>query len=182
MPNHPSPVTTVLFSAERIAERVGELAAAITAETRRNGLDEITAVAVADGALVFAADLLRGIPLPVRFRSVKMSSYGGLTHSTGEARLVGPAPDVRGRHVLLIEDILDTGLTLTALRRLMEEGGAASVRTVVLLDKPSGRRVPYTADHVGFLCPDAFVVGYGLDYDGLYRNLPVIGELRHDLR
>lgn len=177
-----SPVTSVLFSAERIAARIGELAAAIASDARRGGHRDITAVVVADGALIFAADLLRALPMPVRFRSVKMSSYGGLTHSSGRVELVGPAPDVRGQHVLILEDILDTGLTLTALHRLLTDGGAASLRTAVLLDKPSGRLTPYAAEYVGFHCPDAFVVGYGLDHNGLYRNLPMIGELRHELR
>ncbi len=182
MPAAESPLASVLFPAARIASRVRELADDIARETDLAGIDELTAVVVADGALMFAADLLRALPRPVRFQSVKMSSYGGATHSSGVARLIGPAPEVNGRHVLIVEDILDTGLTLNALHALLLAGGAASVRTAVLLDKPAGRRSPYAADHVGFICPDAFVVGYGLDFDGRYRNLPEIGELRRELR
>jgi hypoxanthine phosphoribosyltransferase len=177
MPPADSPLQTILFPREQIAARVAELGARIAEDTARAGIDEIALVAVADGALPFAADLMRALPGRVHFQSVKMSSYAGGTTTSGEVALVGPAPAVAGRHVLVVEDILDTGLTLTALHALLIRGGAASIRTAVLLDKPTGRRRPYRAEYVGFTCPDAFVVGYGLDFDGLYRNLPDIGDL-----
>lgn len=182
MPPADAPLESILFHADQIAARVRELAEMITEDVRRDELGELAVVVVADGAIVFAADLIRAIPAPLRLHTVKMNSYGARLTSSGEVRLIGPAPEVRGRDVLIVEDILDTGLTLGTLRTLLVDAGATSVRTAVLLDKPSGRRRPYSAEYVGFTCPDAFVVGYGLDFDGLYRNLPHIGELRRDLR
>ena len=181
MPNK-SPLESVLFSREQLAARVAEMGADISRELKAAGVNEVTLLAVADGAWLFAADLMRTLTVPVRFQSVKLTSYGAGLNTSGKVTLLGPAPAVAGRHVLVVEDILDTGLTLNALKSMLETGGAASVRTAVLLDKPSGRRLPYSAEHVGFRCPDAFVVGYGLDFAGLYRNLPDIGELRRDLR
>lgn len=174
------PLQSVLFPADLIRRRVDELARAITADL--GACDDLLLLAVADGALVFAADLMRALPLRLRFATVKLSSYGGATASTGEVRLLGELPAVAGRTVLVVEDILDTGLTLNALHARLLAAGAAAVHTVVLLDKPAGRRQPFVPDYVGFRCPDAFVVGYGLDFDGLYRNLPDIGDLHPDLR
>lgn len=170
----PSPA--VLFSRARIAARVAEMGAAITAELTAAGVREVTLLAVADGAWVFAADLMRAMPMPVRVAGVKLASYGAGVRSSGRVTLVGPAPEVRGRHVLIVEDILDTGLTLRSLLAMPEMAEAASVRIAVLLEK-QGRHHGVRAGHVGFACPDAFAVGYGLDFDGLYRNLPDIVAL-----
>lgn len=177
-----SPLESVVFRREVIAARVAELAAAIAGDAARAGVEELTVVAVADGALMFAADLLRGLPLPVRFTSVRVSAYGDGMKPRARAEILGALPDLAGAHVLVVEDILDTGLTLNALSVALRERDPASLRTAVLLDKPAGRRRPYAAEYVGFECPDAFVVGYGLDFAGRYRNLPDIGVLRRELR
>jgi len=177
-----SPLESVLFPRDRIAARVGEMAEAIAAMCRKERIDELTVVAVADGAIVFAADLMRALPLPVRFATVRVSAYGAGTTPGERAEILGPVPALRGDHVLIVEDILDSGLTLNTLRVRLRDGGPASLRSAVLLDKPSGRRTPFTPDFTGFFCPDAFVVGYGMDAAGRYRNLPDIGILRPELR
>lgn len=177
-----SALSSVLFSRERIAARVEAMGREIGACYAAAGAAEITVVAVADGALMFSADLLRVLPLTVRFASVRVSAYGDGMKPRETADLLGPLPEVIGAHVLIVEDILDTGLTLGALTRTLRTLRPASLRTAVLLDKPSGRRRPFAADFVGFECPGEFVVGYGLDFAGRYRNLPDIGVLRADLR
>lgn len=177
-----NPLESVLFSRERIATRVRALGAEIAADCAKAGVRELTVVAVADGALMFAADLLRALPLPVRFSSVRVSAYGDGMKPRERADILGVLPELDGAHVLVVEDILDTGLTLNALAMALRERNPASLRTAVLLDKPTGRKRPYHAEYVGFECPDAFVVGYGLDFAGRYRNLPDIGVLRRELR
>ena len=175
------PLETILFHREAIAARVGELAAEIARDCRREGVGELTVIAVADGALMFAADLVLALPMTVKFASVRVSAYGAGMTPRDTADVVGPVPEISGEHTLVCEDILDTGLTLGALHSRLRGLNPASLRTVVLLDKPSGRRRPFVAEYVGFKCPDAFVVGYGLDFAGRYRNLPDIGILRREL-
>jgi hypoxanthine phosphoribosyltransferase len=177
-----SPLESIVFRREVIAARVGELAASIVVDAARAGVGELTVVAVADGALMFAADLLRELPLPVRFSSLRVSAYGDGMTPRDRAEILGTPQGIAGAHVLIVEDILDTGLTLNALSAALREHNPASLRTAVLLDKPAGRKLPYHAEYVGFKCPDAFVVGYGLDFAGRYRNLPDIGVLRRELR
>ncbi len=179
-----SPLSSVIFSRERIALCVERMGREIAVHYAQAGVREITLVAVADGALMFAADLMRALPESpiVRFVSVRVSAYGEGMTPREKADILGPLPDLAGAHTLIVEDILDTGLTLGALTAALREKGPASLRTAVLLDKPTGRRRPFEADHVGFVCPDEFVVGYGLDFAGRYRNLADIGVLRHELR
>ncbi len=131
-------------------------------------------VAVLDGALVFAADLLRHLAMPTRLATIKASSYRGDTRSPGALRVLPGLPEVAGRHVVLVDDIVDTGHTLARIQNLLHAGQPASLDTLVLLDKPSGRQVQVQVDAVGLQVPDRFVVGYGLDDNGLYRNLPCI--------
>ena len=134
------------------------------------------------GALVFAADLLRRVPRVLEIECLHAASYHGGTTSTGTVEFPDPQfPEVRGRHVLLLDDILDTGRTLDAVRRRLLAGGAAAVHTAVLLAKDKARAVAVTADYVGFEIGDEFVVGYGLDYQGKYRNLPYVGVLKLNL-
>ncbi len=172
------PRLRVLFSARRIRRRVAQLAADITAH---HGSRDLLAVAVLKGSFVFTADLARelstrGVHLAVDF--VALSSYGSGTASSGRIRtLLRPAIDVKGRRVLLIDDILDTGRTLDAARRALLARGARQVLTCVLLDKPARRAVPVRADYTGFRVDNLFVVGYGLDFDNRYRNLPYIAAL-----
>lgn len=166
----------VLFDEPAIQRRLDELGDQIT---KAYAGRELTVLLVMEGALFFAADLLRRIQLPLQISSLNVSSYHGGTTSAGKVTFHQPAlPNLQGRHVLIIDDILDTGLTLATIRQRLEiEVAPASIELCVLLEKrrsrPSGVRVEY----VGFQIEDEFVVGYGLDYQGFYRNLNAIGTL-----
>jgi hypoxanthine phosphoribosyltransferase len=139
----------------------------------------ITVVALMDGALFFVADLLRQINLPIRLVTLGASSYHGGTHSSGEVRLNWPTGvSFQDQHVLLLDDILDTGLTLAALHERLRQEAPASLRTGVLLRKNRPRGQECLVDYCGFEIEDEFVVGYGMDYQGRFRNLPCIGILR----
>ncbi len=172
-------VTKVLFSEERIAARVKELGARITEDYRGVPL---AVAGVLCGGSVFCADLIRRIDLPVALTFVRASSYGGGTAPQGRVKLDLLGADVAGRHVLVAEDIIDTGFTAAALKSELLARGALSVKLCCLLDKPSRRRADVSADYAGFTVPDVFVAGYGLDYDGMYRNLPYVGavEIKED--
>ena len=165
----------MLISAERIQARVAELGRRIEADYHDRPM---TIVGVLTGSLMFLADLVRHLDLPLRIGLIQASSYRGETTTPGTLR-VDPAllPDVRGRHVLLLDDILDTGQTLSHLVKHISSVGAASLRVAVLLRKEGRQQVPVTADYFGFDIPDEFVVGYGLDYNDEYRNLPYIGVI-----
>ena len=131
------------------------------------------------GSLVFTADLMREINLPCTLESISLSSYRSMATRPGELTMTQPFEvDVTGRDVLVIEDILDTGKTLSFVMNLLGKQAPASLKLAVLLDKPSRRITDISADYVGFTIPDAFVVGYGLDFDQKYRNLPYIGVLK----
>jgi hypoxanthine phosphoribosyltransferase len=131
------------------------------------------------GALVFAADLLRRVPRPLEIECLNVASYHGGSESSGKVDFLDRHfPEVRGRHVLLLDDILDTGRTLHAVIERLHKEGAEAVRTGVLLAKDKPRAAAVTADYVGFQIGDEFVVGYGLDYKGKYRNLPYVGVLK----
>ncbi|MFL6531078.1 MAG: hypoxanthine phosphoribosyltransferase [Chthoniobacterales bacterium] len=169
----------VLFSEQTIMARLDEIAAQITADYRER---ELTVIAVLNGSLIFMADLLRRIPLPLKLDCLSVASYHGGTKSTGEVVFRQVAmPDVTGRHILILDDILDSGLTLNAIRRKLQEANPRSVRVCVLLEKQIPRAAPIEADYVGFKIGGEFVVGYGLDYMERYRNLPCVGVLRKDL-
>jgi hypoxanthine phosphoribosyltransferase len=178
-------IQRVLIDGDRINARVRELAAQITVDhtpPRMPGDAEITIVPILTGAMIFAADLIRAIPLAMRINLVTVSSYPGQSvRSQGSQVLTQQLPDVRGRHVLLVDDILDTGGTLASAVPLLEEMGAGSVRTCVLLKKRLASPPKVEADYVGFEIPDEFVVGYGLDFNNLYRNLPDIVVLRPEV-
>ena len=165
----------LLFSGDEIAAAVDRVAGEIRTVY---GDEELTVVAVLHGGLVFAADLLRRLDMPVRLGVVLASSYRGPSTEPGELHVqFQPQLDLRGRHVLLLDDILDTGRTLAAVRADLLARGAASIAIAVLLDKPSRRQVDVRADYRGLVVPDVFVVGYGLDFDGRWRNLPDIVAL-----
>jgi hypoxanthine phosphoribosyltransferase len=170
-----------LFSAEEIRARVNVLADDIA---RDYGPDDILAISILKGSFVFTADLIRALaahqvhPL-VDFMA--LSSYGSSSISSGSVLLhQEPSLPVKGHRVLLIDDILDTGLTLQTACQLLIQRGAMDVRTCVLLDKPSRRIVPITADYIGFQIENVFVVGYGLDYNSRYRHLPGLATLKFD--
>lgn len=165
-----------LIDAENIERRVTEMAE----ELNRDCAGEVlTVVALMDGALFFVADLLRKIELPIRLITLSASSYHGGTASSGSLRVVWPPGlDLRGQNVLLLDDILDTGLTLGEIRQQLETHGPSWLRCGVLLSKKRPRVREVTAEYVGFEIEDEFVVGYGMDFDGRFRNLPCIGVLK----
>jgi hypoxanthine phosphoribosyltransferase len=172
---HPD-IGEVLFTGAQIQERVKSLGREIKAVY---GDGEFTMISLINGAVMFTADLMREIDNPVRLDCIRVSSYGSKTKSIGAPQIVHSLTlDITNRHVLLIDDILDTGKTLKLVSELVRELSPASLRTCVLLDKKGRREVPIEADFVGFEIPDKFVVGYGLDFAERYRNLPGIGVLR----
>ena len=187
-PRYPSSmqddIERVLITQEQIALRVKELAEQITADHMEgDGADgaEITIVPVLTGAMIFSSDLMRHIPIAMKIGLLTVSSYPGAALRTQGAALLGSQlGDVRGRHVLIVDDILDSGGTIKLIVPVVKELGAASVRTCMLLrkDRPSARATQI--DYWGFEIPDEFVVGYGLDYNNYYRNLPYIGTLTPD--
>jgi hypoxanthine phosphoribosyltransferase len=172
---HPD-LTEVLFTEAQIKRRVRTLAAEIK---EFYGEKEFTIVSLINGAVMFTADLMRQIDNPVRLDCIRVSSYGASTKSIGTPQIIHSLTlDIMQRRVLLIDDILDTGKTLTLVSELIRDLRPASLRTCVLLDKKARREVPIEADFVGFEIPDKFVVGYGLDFAERYRNLPCIGVLK----
>ncbi len=172
---HPD-VEEVLVSRRALARRVAELGRQITADYAGR---ELLLVGILRGAAVFVADLARAIDLPLRLDFVSAASYGAGTESSGDVRVEQDLREpVAGRHLLLVDTVLDTGLTLHVLDATLGARGPASLRSVVLLRKHRGTPPLHTADYVGFTVPDRFVVGYGLDYAQRYRNLPYVGVLR----
>jgi hypoxanthine phosphoribosyltransferase len=169
-------IQRVLISQYQIMARVKEMAEKITADYRGG---DVTIVPVLTGAMIFCGDLIRQIPVHMRIGLLTVSSYPGASLSTqGSQVLSQQVGDIRGRDVLLVDDILDSGGTLRLIVPMLRGAGAAGVRTCVLLrkDRPSARAT--TVDYVGFEIPDEFVVGYGLDYNNYYRNLPDIVTLK----
>src|SRR6266404_2541206 len=169
----------ILFDEKTILRRLDELAAQISADYHDR---ELTVVAILNGSLIFMADLLRRIPLPLKLDCLSVASYHGGLQTSGEVifRQVAP-PDVAGRHMLLLDDILDSGTTLNAIRKRLETASPRSICVCVLLRKIKLRTRLATADYVGFDIADEFVVGYGLDYMERYRNLRYIGVLRKEM-
>ncbi len=178
-------IDRILIPQDKIAGRVRELAQEITADHTPpsvSGEAEISIVPILTGAMIFCGDLIRHIPIAMKIGLMTVSSYPGRSISTQGSSVIGQQlGDVTGRHVLLIDDILDSGGTLKLVVPLVKELGAATVKTCVLLrkDRRAARETP--ADYVGFDIPDEFVVGYGLDYNDYYRNLPDIVVLKQDV-
>lgn len=169
----------VLFDAATILRRLDEIAAQISEDYRER---DLTVIAVLNGSLIFMADLLRRIPLPLKLDCLSVASYHGGAKTTGEVVFRQIAlPDVTGRHILILDDILDSGLTLAAIQQKLKTVAPLSVKICVLLRKAKVRLRQVEADYVGFDIADEFVVGYGLDYLEQYRNLPCIGVLRKEL-
>jgi len=164
-----------LVAEKEIAARVAELGRAITRDYAET---DLVLVGVLQGAIPFVADLMRALPIDLTVDFLRASSYGSGTTSSGTVRLVADlSVDITDRHVLVVDDIVDTGHTLAALKRTLEARLPRSVRTCVLLDKTGRREAEVTIDYVGFTIPNVFVIGYGLDYNGLYRNLPYVATL-----
>ena len=172
-------VQDILFTEEQIAQRVRELGAQITADYAG---ETILMCGILKGAVTFYTDLARAIDGPVCFDFMSCSSYGASSKSSGQVTIHKDLDsDVTGKHVLIVEDIIDTGITLSNLMPMLEKRGAASVKLATLLSKPSRRLIDVPVDYNGFEIPDAFVVGYGLDYAGRYRNLPYICILKEEV-
>ena len=168
-------VLRVLLSEDEIREKVRELGGKITADYKNSNLMLVT---VLKGAVVFLADLMRQIDVPAEIDFMVVSSYGSGVKSSGVVKIVKDLDvPLAGKDILIVEDILDSGLTLSYIKELLESRGPRSIRIATLLDKPSRRKVDLQADYIGFSVPDEFVIGYGLDYDEKYRNLPYIGIL-----
>jgi hypoxanthine phosphoribosyltransferase len=173
-------VAEVLLTEEQISARVAELGARISADYRGRTL---TLVSVLKGSLPFMADLMRAIDLPLRIDLMEVSSYGGATtESSGLVRILKDlSASIAGEDVLIVEDIIDTGLTLNYLIRYLRGKNPATLRICTLLDKPARRLVEIPVDYIGFEIPDQFVIGYGLDYGEVYRNLRFVGVLKPEV-
>lgn len=172
---HPD-VKEILLNEEQIASRVTELGKRISADYAG---EEVIVVCALNGAMPFTCDLVRHMDGEVILDSIGASSYGNSTVSSGEVKITKELKqDVAGRNVLLLDDVFDSGLTLSLLVQLMESRGAKSVKTCVFLDKQVPRKVSYRPDYVGYEIPDAFVIGYGLDYAEKYRQLPYVGVIK----
>ena len=166
----------ILIDSEAIQKRVGELGARITADYRGKNPH---LVGILKGASIFHADLVRSIDLGLSIDFIAVGSYGASTESSGEVRILKDLDEsIEAKDVLLVEDILDTGLTLNYLLQNLESRGPKSLKVVALLNKPSRRKIEVRADYIGFDIPDQFVVGYGLDFNQRYRNLPCISVLK----
>ena len=179
----------ILFHETTILNRLDEIAAQITKDYARK---ELTVIAVLNGSLFFMADLMRRIQLPLRLDCLSVASYHGKAQTSGEVIFKSATPDpscggqialpdVQDRHILILDDILDSGNTLVAIREKLETARPRTIKVCVLLSKKKQRTRKVDADYLGFEIEDEFVVGYGLDYNERYRNLPFIGVLRRDL-
>lgn len=172
-------VESVLLSAEELAKRIEEIGAEITKDYAGK---EILMIGVLRGAVLFMADLARAIKVPVAIDFMAVSSYGSGTSSSGVVRILKDLDeDVAGKHVLVVEDIIDSGLTLNYLLDNLKSRKPASIKLCTLLNKPERRKVEVKIDYNGFDVPDYFVIGYGLDYAEKYRNLPFIGILKPEV-
>lgn len=175
---HPD-VESILFSQEAIAARVAQLGKQLSQDYAGS---RPLMVCILKGSVMFYADLLRAMNIPVEVDFMAISSYGAGAKSSGEVRLVKDLDSkIEGRHVVIVEDIIDAGYTLAYLKRMLASRGPASVKICALLDKSSRRQVPVEVEYTGFECADEFVVGYGLDFAQRYRNLPYIGILKREV-
>lgn len=168
-------IEKVLFSQEQLNSRMDEMAARLN---EKYAGEEPIVIPVLNGAMIFASDMIKRLTFKLTIDPIKASSYAG-TSSTGNVQITQDIKsDVQGRPVIFMEDIIDTGRTLQALTKVMAGRGAKSVEVIAMLDKPETRVVDFHADDYGFKAPNEFLVGYGLDYNGLYRNLPFVGVLK----
>ena len=170
---------SILLTEEQIRDRVAQMGAEISRDyAGKNPLF----VGVLKGCFVFMADLMRAVSVPCGMDFMVVSSYGSGVKTTGAVEIIKDlSQDIQGRHIVIVEDILDTGVTLHYLSRYLKNRDPASVTIAAFLDKPERRRADVSAKYVGFTVPDAFVVGYGLDYAEKYRNLPFVGILKPEI-
>lgn len=169
-------IRAVLVSEQQLKDKVAQLGAQISQDYAGK---DLVLVSILKGAVVFMADLMRAVTIPCSIDFMVVSSYGAGTTTTGLVKIIKDLDsDLSGKDVLIVEDILDTGVTLSNLVPMLKMSDPNSVRICAILDKPSRRRADIQADYIGFQVPDEFVVGYGLDYDEKYRNLPYVGVLK----
>lgn len=162
-------ITKTLIEEKDLKKRVKELAERISKDYEG---EEVTLICILSGASIFFADLVRELDLSVKFEFMSVSSYGSGTVSSGEVKILKDVNHpIVGKNVIIVEDIIDSGCTLSFLKRVLEQRQPKSIRVCTILDKPSRRKLEFRGDYVGFEIPDEFVVGYGLDFDGRYRNL-----------
>ena len=171
-------IDEILLTQEAIAKRVAELGEQISKDYAAYG-DDVILVCILKGAVTFFADLARAMTIPVRYEFMGISSYGNERKTSGIVRITKDMDtSITGKHVIIAEDIMDSGLTLSHLTQLLNSRNPASMRICCLLDKPERRECDITPDYCGFIIPNKFVVGYGLDFAGIYRNLPYVGVLK----
>ena len=172
-------VKKVLLSEEELHAKVAEMGAQVTQDYEGKNLLLVT---VLKGAVIFLADLMREIKQPAEIDFMVVSSYGSGVKSSGVVKIVKDLDiNLEGKDILIVEDILDSGMTLDYIKNILQDRNPASIRICTLLDKPARRKVDLQADYVGFTIPDEFVIGYGLDYDEKYRNLPYVGVLKPEV-
>ncbi len=172
-------IESICFTAEQIENKVKELGEIIAADyADKNPV----VICILKGSLIFTADLMRCMDIPCQVDFMSVSSYGSGTSSSGRVKIKKDLDcDIAGRHILIVEDILDSGNTLSCLKNLLSARNPASISICTLFDKPARRVADITPEYVGFICPDAFIVGYGLDYAEKYRNLPFVGILKPEV-
>jgi len=169
------PIKQILLSEEQIRERVAQLGAEISADYQGK---DLVLIGILKGAICFFSDLIRQVKIPINVDFMAVSSYGNASQSSGVVKILKDLDiPIEGRHVLIVEDIVDTGLTLNYLKTNLLSRNPASLKVVALLDKPERRIVDIQADYLGFTIPDEFVVGYGIDYAEQYRSLPYLAIL-----
>lgn len=172
-------IQEVLFTEAELSERISELGEQITADYEGKSL---IVVGILKGSNIFTSDLVRKINLPLKMDFMAVSSYGSATESTGVVKILKDLDrDIEGEHVLIVEDIVDSGLTLKYLKEILLTRNPASVRICTLLDKPARRKENIKPDYLGYEVPDEFIVGYGIDYAERYRNLPFVGILKREV-
>ncbi|MFD2170251.1 hypoxanthine phosphoribosyltransferase [Tumebacillus lipolyticus] len=172
-------VQEILFTEDEVSAKVRELGEQITRDTEGQ---DLLVIGILKGAAMFMSDLVKRIDRVVEFDFMAVSSYGKSSESTGVVRIIKDLDkSIEGRHVLIVEDIIDSGLTLHYLKNLLLQRNAASVKVAALLDKPERRKVEILPDYLGFSVPDHFIVGYGLDFAERYRNLPYVGVLKPEV-
>lgn len=175
-------VSRIIFSEQELVDRVAEMGAAITRDYAPVADEGIVMVSVLRGAAIFMADLARAVKLPLEMDYMAVSSYGAGVKSSGVVRILKDLnTDIRGRHVIVAEDIIDSGLTLKYLLEMLQSRGPASLAVAALLRKDVPNQADIDCRYTGFECPDEFIVGYGLDYAEHYRNLPYIGVLKPEI-
>lgn len=172
-------VKEVLCTEQQLQEKIAELGAAITKDYQGK---DLLMVSILKGSVMVMADLMRAVDLPLQIDFMNVSSYGAGTETKGSVKILKDLDvDIKGKNLLIVEDILDSGVTLYNLMNMLQQRNPASIEICALFSKPSRRKVDVKAKYIGYEIPDAFIVGYGLDYDEKFRNLPYVGVLKEEI-